>query len=381
MTATVVETSPTLKATCQRKDLYDGVQTVAHAVSGRSTLPIYSHLVIQSGEGTLQLIGGDGELAITTTIAGSIDQPGAMTANAKMLTELISALPDSSVAISVDPSFACHLKCARSDYRLLGLPADEYPQLPDLQEQNSFRIHQGLLRNMIRKVAFAVSSEEVRPILTGVLMVFEEDKLTLAATDTHRLAVRSAKVEGGTGAGQAIVPARAMSELVRLLTDEDGEVEVRLSSNQVLFVTPSGVNLYSQLIQGQFPNYQRVVPVGGDRRLTLETGPFRQAVKRASIVARNAAHRILLKTSGETVLITAESRLEGAAYEEVEVAREGEDITIAFNARYMLDVLNAVDEDGFTLELTESLKPGLLRPISDDTEGDYFCVLMPMQII
>jgi DNA polymerase-3 subunit beta len=236
---------------------------------------------------------------------------------------------------------------------------------------------------MIKQTSFAVSTDEARAILTGILMVFEGETLRFVATDTHRLAVRTAKVKEGHGAQQAIVPARAMNELMRILNDNEGDVTVCLSENQVLFVTPDGISLISRLIEGQFPNWQRVIPTQRLRRLTLQTLPFQRAVRRASIVARNANHRVILRTLDDKLTITAESSLEGVAYEEVEVVREGDDLDIAFNARYLLDVLSVIEEEGLYLDLTEQLKPGVVRPIlpeSEENAGDYLCVLMPMQI-
>lgn len=389
MESTLVDTRTSLKAVCERKDLFEGVQTVGHAVSGRTPLPILSHILVQAEENALRLVATDMELSISLAIPARVEEAGGLTAPARLLTELLGTLPDKDVAISVDRSHAVKVKCDRSDYKLLGLPADEYPGIPEVKDETSFRVPQRVLRDMIKQTIFAVSADEARAILTGILVVFEENTLKFVATDTHRLAVRSAPVTGGHGAQSAIVPARAMTELQRILVDEDGDVLVRLSENHAQFITPGregaeGISLVSQLIQGQFPNYQRVIPTQHTKKLTLETGPVLRAVRRASIVARENANRVILKTLDDHLTITAESSMQGAAYEEVEVVREGDDVEIAFNAKYLMDVLGVVDEEGFHLELTEPLKPGLLRPAADTGDGaagEYLCILMPMQIV
>ncbi len=385
MATTLVEAPAGLKALCPRKDLFEAVQTVGHAVSGRTSLPILSHVLIQNEEDGLRLTATDLEIGISLKLPGArIESAGGLTAPAKLLTELLGALPEGDVNISVDLSHAVRLTCGRSDYKILGLPADEYPKLPDVQETNSFVIPQALLRDMIKKTLFAVSPDEARAILTGILVALDGDKVTFVATDTHRLAVRYAKATEGRGSVNAIVPARAMNELMRILTDEVGNVTVRLSDNQVQFMTPQGITVVSKLIEGQFPNYERVIPTAHEKTLTLQTQPLQRAVRRAEIVARNNAHRVVLKTQGENLAIRAESNLEGSAYEEVEVAREGDDVEIAFNAKYLLDVLGVLDEEGCYLEMTESLKPGVLRPVPANAEtdgGQYLCVLMPMQIV
>jgi DNA polymerase-3 subunit beta len=389
MEATLVDTRTSLKATCARKDLFEGVQTVGHAVSGRTSLPILSHVLIQAEEGAIKLMASDTELSIALTIPGTVQEPGGLTAPARLVTELLGTLPESEVAVSVDRSHAVRVHCDKSDYKILGLPAEEYPRLPEVRDDNHFAIPQRHLREMIRQTIFAVSQDEARAILTGILMVLEGDKLTFVATDTHRLAIRTCPLREAQGAIQVIVPSRAMNEMLRILEDEDGDVQVSISDNQIRFQTPApegktGITLISNLIQGQFPNYQRVVPTNHTRKLVLQTAPFQKAVRRASIVARNNANRIILRTQDDKLTISAESSLEGSAYEEVELVREGDDMEIAFNAKYLLDVLGVLDDDGFQLELTESLRPGLLRPIPAVEVADgneYMCVLMPMQIV
>lgn len=172
-----------------------------------------------------------------------------------------------------------------------------------------------------------------------------------------------------------------MNELLRMLSDEPGFVDVRLSENQAAFQTPSGVTLVSRLIEGQYPNYNRVIPTTHVYRLTLQTQPLLQAVRSAAVVARTAANRVQMKANQEHLVVTAESSTEGNAYEEVEVAFDGENVEMAFNAKYMLDVLSAVDAEGIYLDITEPLKPAVLRPVTDATDSEYLCVLMPMQLV
>ena len=386
--------SASLKAACPRKALFEAVQTVGHAVSGRNPLPILSHIVIQT-EGTgLRLIATDLELGISCKIPeATISEAGALSAPAKLLTEVLANLPEKGdVAISVDKSHTVHVNCERSSYKILGLPADEYPKLPEVANTVNFSISQSKLKEMIKHTLFAVSTDEARAILTGVLMVIDGETLKFVATDTHRLAVKTAVVTHGTGTQNAIVPSRVMNELTRLLTDGEGEVQVTLSDNQVEFALPgdNDVHIISKLIEGQFPNYTRVIPTTFQKRLTIPVLQLQRAVRRASIVARENAQRVVLRSEDEKLVLTAESQMVGNAHEEVEISREGEDVEIAFNAKYLLDVLNTLDSEEVHLEMTESLKPGVLRPVVKVTSeaqagealmSDYLCVLMPMQIV
>ena len=401
MVATAIDTNTSLKAICPRKALYEAVQTVGHAVSGRNALPILSHIMVQSEDNYLRLIATDLELGISCRVPAQNQENGALTAPARTLTEVLGNLPDKSdVALSVDKSHTVRVHCDRSDYKLLGLPAEEYPKLPEVRDAVAFSIPQSQLKEMIRHTSFAVSTDETRAILTGIYMVFDGETLKFVATDTHRLAVKEAKVKDGRGSQNAVVPSRCMNELTRLLGDSEGDVQVSLSSNQVQFILPgeAQVQIVSRLIEGQFPNYQRVIPAAFQKKLTVQTTPLLRAVRRASIVARENAQRVILRTEDDKLILRAESQMVGNAYEEVEATREGDDVEIAFNAKYLLDVLSVLDPDSsLNLELTESLKPGVVRPIpmapkSEAKEGedavpaaplepDYLCVLMPMQIV
>jgi DNA polymerase-3 subunit beta len=383
-----------MQAICPRKDLYEAVQTVGRAVSGRSTLPILSHLLVAPQGSALKLTATDLEMWMECSLPAQLQQGlgddeelTGFTAPARVFTEILGALPDADVTLD-RPSGGnqVQVRCARSDYKVLGLPAEEFPAPPEVEATATFTLSGELLRDMIRHVLFAVSTDETRPILTGVLLSLKASALKMVATDTHRLAVRSADVQGEGGEATAIIPARAMNELLRL-SDDEGSVTVSLAQGQARFEITRGsggggttVTMVTRLIEGQFPNYERVIPAGHDRKLTLETGEFAKAVKRAAIVARDNANRVVLETEGAQLVLSAESGSVGSVRDEIEVAREGDDIQIAFNAKYLNDVLNVVETEGVVLELTEPLRPGVLRPIGDNAQ-DYLCVLMPMQVI
>ncbi|MBV9848795.1 MAG: DNA polymerase III subunit beta [Armatimonadetes bacterium] len=395
--ATKTAAAEGLKAVSPRKELFEGIQTVGKAVATRSSLPILTHVRIAAQGGKVSLMATDLEMWMEHTLAGAaIKGEGAATAPARNFTELLAAMPDADVEFSLeDDTHALRLRCNRANYKLLGLSADEFPLLPQVKEESRFVVDRATLREAIKQTLFATSSDETRAILTGVLVVFQGDSLRLVATDTHRLAVRDCPVKDGSGSASAIVPARAMNELLRILGSEDGDAVVTLSGNQIQFqiehmtkqadeLIPSGSKtmLISRLIDGQFPNYERVIPAQATKTLTIEREPFVQAVKRAAIVARDSANRVVLRSTddGDRLTITAESGSVGNAYEEVEMAREGDNspVEIAFNAKYLSDVLNVLDSEGLHIELTEPLRPGLVRPTDD---ADYLCVLMPMQVV
>ncbi|MDO8587560.1 MAG: DNA polymerase III subunit beta [Armatimonadota bacterium] len=365
-----------MKAICGRKDLFEGVQTAGRAVSSRSSLPILGHLLIRSEEDHLRIAATDLEIGMECSVESNVQEHGCLTAPARILTEVLSALPDADVVISVDESNVVNLKCGVSEYTILGLPAEDFPMLPDVKDDVSFKIEKATLRQGIHKTIFAVSAEEARPQLTGILLLLEEGGIKLVSTDTHRLCRQDMSITQGRGEAQAIVPGRAMAELSRLLTSDEGELSVNVSPSQILFDMPD-VRLVSRLIEGQFPNYERVIPAEHDRKLTLPTADFLQAMRRAAIVARENSNRAVLRTVDGKLVVTAESGSVGKAYEEVEVVKEGEDVEMAFNAKYLLDVLGVMDAEAVELELTGSLSPGVVKGQGAD---DYLYVVMPMQI-
>ena len=385
-----------MQVICPRKDLYEAINTVGRAVSGRSTLPILSHILAMPQGDTLKLVATDLEMWVECSlpaqfqvgIGDSGDENEGFTAPAKIFGEMLGALPEGDVVLErPDGSNKIHVRCGRSDYNILGLPAEEFPSAPEVTPTASVTILGSDLKAMIRHVVFAVSTDETRPVLTGVLFLFDGTNLKMVATDTHRLAVRTGKIISGEGNANAVLPARALNEISRL-AGEDDTVTIFIAQGQARFEVARTMGegkqhittMVTRLIEGQFPNYERVIPSGHNRKLTLETAEFAKAAKRVAIVARDNAHRLILETEGAQLVLSAESGGVGSVRDEIEVAREGDDIQIAFNAKYLLDVLNVMDTEGVVLELTEPLRPGICRPIGEGAD-DYLCVLMPMQVI
>lgn len=365
-----------MKVICARKDLYEGVQVVGRAVSARTSLPILGHLLVTAEEDRLRIAATDLEIGMQCVVPASVQEPGSMTAPARTLTEVLASLPESEVAISVDESNAVSLKCATSDFSILGLPPEEFPMLPEVREEVSFNIDREVLHDGIKKTAFAISPDESRAILTGILMSVSETGLVLVSTDGHRLCKCDCSLADSRGAVNAIVPGRAMQELMRIVPEAEGTVEVTISATQVKFEVDDTV-LISRLIEGQFPNYERVVPTEWTKKLIVPTEQFLQSVKRAEIVARDNNNRTIVQTLDGKLVITAESGNIGSAREEVEVIREGDDLKMAFNARYLLDMLSVVDTEAVEVELSGEVSPALLRP---QAQENYLYVLMPMQI-
>ncbi|MGQ9456289.1 MAG: DNA polymerase III subunit beta [Armatimonadota bacterium] len=365
-----------MRVICSRKELQEGVQTVARAVSSRTSLPILGNILIKTEDSKLRLVAYDLEIGMEHILEATVQEPGALTIPARVVSDIIATLPDTDIQLSTDQGGMVNLKCGTSDFSILGSPAEEFPMLPEVAEEVRFKVGSGVLREGIAKTIFAVSSDESRVILTGILLQVTSDGLKLVSTDTHRLCVCECAISDCQGAVNVIVPARAMQEVNRIAADGDGEVQVVISQSQVKFSSGDTV-LVSRLIEGQFPNFEKVIPAEFTRKLIIPSEQFTQAMRRVEIVARESSQKTIFNIEDGTLVLTAECASIGRAHEEVEVIKEGEDIKMAFNAKYILDFMGVVDTEAVEVELSGQISPALIKPQGRD---DYIYVLMPMHL-
>jgi len=357
-----------------REQLDDALGVVAGAAAPRASLPILSHIYLEASEDRLRLVGSDLEQWVECFIPALVGESGATTLPARLLTDLIGSLGGEQVNIETGERHQAVLTSGDSRYQLLGLPAEEYPPVPALETPSEVVLPAKQFLQMVSSVEFAVSKEEARQTLTGIRMEFEGDVLRLVATDTHRLAVCTAHIDSGVGEPtSAIVPLKAI-QLVHKIPTAD-TITLRLGQHRAAFIGENAA-VYTQLIEGQYPNYQRVIPQAYNRKWTLMVSDFRNALKRAYLVARSNSNKVYLRTDGEKLVISARGDV-GEATERVDLVREGDDLEIAFNARYILDVLDVLESEGVVIELTESLRPAVFKPAEGD---DYLCVIMPMAL-
>ncbi len=371
-----------MKIICNQSVLHEALQHVGRVVSGRTTLPILSNVLLDARGGRLHLAAYDMEIGARSSVAMEAEEEGAITVPARVLSEVVASLPSASVAMESTDRSLLRLACGRSQYNINGLPAEEYPALPEVDGQVAFEISQSTLKDMIRTTVFAVSTDETRAILTGALLRKDADGMRVVATDSYRLAMRTAQqeelrsTEGETW--EAIVPARALQELNRMLDPSATEtpVKIRASEQQILFeVGP--YTLISRLIEGQFPNYQRLLQSEVRWRIVVNRQDLLGAIKRAAIVARTEASKLIFRTGEGSLKISAESADLGKAYEELPANLEGEELEIGFNAEYLTDALAVMESDNVVWELTGALSPGLLKEANNP---DYLYVVMPMQL-
>ena len=371
-----------MKLSCLQENLNKGLGTVGRAVATRSTLPITQNILIATDESRLKLSATNLEMAISCWIGAKVEEEGAITIPARLLTEFTSSLPNDRIDMALS-QHTLQLKCARFEARMNGLDAQDFPPIPEVGDGITTKIETEALREGINQVAFAAATEESRPVLTGVQLEFEGDKLTLAAADGFRLAVHYASLLSPVGDKIAIIiPARALNELSRFLTDHEEPVEITINQqkSQALFHLKN-IDMVSQLIQGTFPNYSQLIPQSYATRAVVDVSEFLRATKMASIFARDGSGIVRLEITPGVELTPGKMNISARAEEigdnvgEIDAMIDGEISKIAFNAKYLSDVLTVLHQKQVALETTTSSSPGLIRPVGID---NYVHVVMPM---
>ncbi len=369
-----------MKVSATKENLAYGVQTVQRAVSAKNPLPVLSGILLKIINGRLVFTATDLEMGIECGVPVSVIEDGGVVLPARYFSEIVRRLPDVKITIEVDKeNNSTSIKYGQSEFNLLGLSAEDFPILPEIDSDSIFNIKQELFKNMIKQVGFAISTDDNRPIFTGILMEIENENIKLVATDTHRLAYREGVVEKNEPdlIKSVIIPGKTLNELNRIMTGESEELKIAFGQNQVVFEMP-GVRLISRLIEGQFPNYKQVIPQGCKTKVKVKTKELLEATERASLLAKEGANVIKLNISEGTMFINSNSPEIGKIEEQIPVEIEGEEAQIAFNSKYLLDVLKAIDADEILLELTGSLSPGIIKP----AEGEkYIYLILPIRIV
>ena len=370
-----------MEVSCLQETLNKGLSVVGRAVANRTTLPITQNVLIATDQGRLRLTATNLEVAISTWIGSTVQEEGEITVPARLLTDFVGSLPNERVDVKTTTQpHAMELSCARNQGRIIGTDAAEFPPIPTVEEGVAVKVSSRALRAAIVQVVFAAATEESRPVLTGVKMEIDEDRFTLAAADGFRLAVHHGTLqEAASEATEVIIPGRTMNELNRLLSDDDETVEMVISSSrgQALFRFKD-VEMVSQLIQGSFPNYSQLIPERYTTRAGLQVDECLRAAKTASIFARDSSGIVRLHIQPGTpgaLQFVARADEVGENSAEMDADVEGDEAKIAFNAKYLTDVLGVIGTDRVALEVTTPSSPGVLRP--KDTEN-YIHVVMPM---
>ncbi|MCJ7743739.1 MAG: DNA polymerase III subunit beta [Dehalococcoidales bacterium] len=373
-----------MKLSCLQENLSRGLGIVGRAVATRTTLPITNNVLLATDQSRLKLVATNLEMAISYWLGAKVEEEGAITVPARLLTEFVSSLASERIDINLAPKTkVLGLKCARFEARISGVDAKDFPPIPSIGEGITTKVEVEALRQAISQVVFAAATEESRPVLTGVDAQFEDSLLTLAAADGFRLAVFKMPLAAPVSQkAEVIIPARTLAELNRLIGDSEETVDITLNPNksQILFRLKD-IELVSQLVQGTFPQYTQLIPQTFSTRAVVDVAEFLRATKTASIFARDGSGivRIVVAAGADVtpgkMTVSARSEELGDDVGEIDAVVEGGEAKIAFNGKYLTDVLSVLRESRVALEATSPSSPGVLRPVGVD---NYVHVVMPM---
>lgn len=360
-----------------RDALVDCLTPVQGVVDAKKSPPILSHLLLDASEGAVRVFATDLDVGVRVPLDAEVKAPGAVAVSARRLHDIARELPDADVEIRVGGDHQLVIRCRRSEFKLKGLPRDDFPRLPELRGEPVLTLPGGVLRDMIRKTIFAVSSDLTRHALNGVLLHLDEGEIRMVATDGHRLAIARQPHGAASGAApaSALIPRKALSEIAKIIRDEAGAVAVHATQEQAALECAGGL-LVTRLIDAQFPNYEQVLPGGSPKSLLVDRAALQGALKRTATIGGERGNPTLLSLSSNRALLTCTDQDLGEATEEVEVEYQGPEMSIGFNGRYILDFLGVVESEHIQVKVSDALSPALFEPVG---EAGYTCVVMPMR--
>lgn len=363
-----------MKFQIERDAFLEGLQQVQHVVSARTTLPILSNVLIEAEDGQLRLTTTDLDVGVSGIAKAEVERGGATTLPARRLVNIIRELPSSTVSIEIDDGNVASIRSGPSFFKILGLDRDEFPPLPSFEESKEFVIDQKILKEALRKTSYAISTDETRYVLNGILCSFKANALTMVATDGRRLAMVEQEIDFPEGNEMdVIIPTKAVQELLRLLGDQ-GDVRVRLTDSQVVFELGDNL-LVSKLIEGNYPNYRQVIPSETKERVTLEREVLLESVRRVALLTSEKSNSVRLKFEEDQLHIMANSPDIGEATESLHIKYAGPTITVAFNPEFLMAPLRNLDKEEIYFDLIDDMSPGVIK-----IDEPFIYVLMPMRV-
>jgi DNA polymerase-3 subunit beta len=343
-------------------------------------LPVLANILVETTERGIRLSGTDLDIAVTTEVAAEIEAAGAITIPAKKLSEIARELPPAPVKVATAGEQRVSLDCGRSHFKILGLPRDDFPSFPTVKFDGSWRIRSGDLQKLISHTAFAVSTEESRPILNGVLWELKPDGMRMVATNGHRLAKMELTINSpGAPTADMIVPPKALDQIRRLFP-EDEELEIARGDNHLGFRSPFTA-VYTRLIEGPYPNYDQVIPRDNNRIAIADRAALTSALRRMSVIASDQTHRIRLSFNAGMLKFSVQTPDLGEATDELAVRYSGDPFDIGFNANYLLEILRYIPTDDVKLTFKAPERAATLEPDGWNDPAQFLCLVMPLRLL
>lgn len=364
---------------CTKEELLNKINIVQKAVSSKSTMPITECILINADDEGIRLTANNLELAIETSCMKEniiISKKGTAALEAKMFLEIIRNLPEDNVSMQTDNKNVVTIKSGRSEFKILSLPGDDFPKIPPVEKSVKYEIKSGIFKNMIKQTIFSAAVDDIKPILTGELIEIKEDCFNIVAIDGFRVAFRKTPINNENDNISAVVPAKTLNEISRILTDEESSIEIYFTENHILFETSEFI-LVSRLLEGEFFKYEQSFINEYTTAVEISRQEFLNAIERATLVSRDSKKNpVELSIEKEKIVITSNTDI-GTSYEEVAVKTEGNELKIGFNPKYLIDALKAVEDDVITAEFMSSLSPCIIENSKDES---YKYLILPLRI-
>jgi len=362
--------------------LVSAVQTVEGAVATKTTLPILSNVLIEAQNDKIIFNATDLDIGIVYQAKAEVIEEGHITVPAKRFADIIRELPEGEVVITVRKNYNMIIDCKTCSFRLVGLPKEEFPAIPKFNNKEYVLIEQGILKKLLKRVSFAMSRDETRYVLNGTLMLFKNKILRLVATDGRRLAMVDSKINIENDKKEVIIPLKTINELNKILKD-DGQIKIIFGENQIAFEL-DGTMIISRLIEGEFPNYEQVIPKEKQKekqeKILIDKSRFLSAIKRASLFTSQDSQSIKLDVFKNKLVVSQMTPDIGEVKEEIPMEYKGNELTVGFNPAYLVDVLKILQSDTVDFELTDTEKPGVFKEELLEEKGNYVYIVLPMQI-
>lgn len=369
-----------MRFTISREKLQEGLNAVSASIPTKTTLPVLANILVETTDRGIRLSGTDLDIAVSTEVTADVENSGAVTIPARKLSELARELPPAPVKIAALGEQRVTLECGRSKFKLLGLPRDEFPSFPVVRFNESWRIRSGELQKLIAATSFAVSSEESRPILNGVLWELRPEHMRMVATNGHRLAKMETPIAASSApASDLIVPPKALDQVRRLFPAEE-ELEVARGENHIGFRSPLTA-VYTRLIEGPYPPYEQVIPRDNDKIAVADKGALTSALKRMSVIASDQTHRIRMALNSGMVRFSVTTPDLGEAQDELPIRYNGDPLEIGFNASYLLEILKFMPTDEVKLTFKAPERAATIEPEAWSDPATYMCLVMPLRLM
>ena len=369
-----------MKIVCYKDKILKAINSVVKGVASKTTMPILEGILIQTNDNEIKLTTYDLEIGIEYVMECEVQEQGSTVVNAIMFSEIIRKLPDTEIHISVNDKNLLEIECEGSLYKLAKMNPDEFPELPKIEIENSIEVDQNVLKNMIRKTIFAVSSEESRPIFTGCLFEVESNKLSLVAVDGFRLALRSIYLSKQTNNFSAVIPGKTLNEVNKIISDSFEPVKIGVAKNQALFEMDN-CKVVTRILDGEFLNYKNVIPSNWETRVKVNKNSLQNSFERVSLISSSSVEKekkypVKVQVDIGKVVISCTNQT-GDAKEELYVATEGKNLEAGFNPKYFLDSLKAIDDEDVYVEFGSSISPCLIKSVENN---DYTYMILPIRL-